>query len=190
MRKKLGLIPAAAAAIALIALCACTSRSGETETSVPPVTSPALASASPTQTETPPTTIDTAPTSSHKSGDDNSPVPPAVLSGEVVVTFEYERQSGSASNQYAVWIEDMSGNYIQTLFATKWTAAGGYESRPDSIAMWVEKSGIASMPDYYVDAVSGATPRASGRQSYTWNLKDIDGETVPSGEYRFIKNFY
>jgi hypothetical protein len=42
------------------------------------------------------------------------------------------------------------------------------------------------MPDYYVDAVSGATPKSSGSQSYTWNLKDINGDTVFPGEYRFF----
>jgi hypothetical protein len=42
------------------------------------------------------------------------------------------------------------------------------------------------MPDYYVDAVSGATPKSSGSQSYTWNLKDINGDMVSLGEYRFF----
>ena len=109
---------------------------------------------------------------------------PVTLSGEVVVTFDYEKQSGSASNQYAVWVEDLNGNYINTLYATQWTASGGYQSRPDSVILWVEKSDISSMPDYYVDAISGATPKSSGSQSYAWNLKDINGGTVPPGEYR------
>ena len=113
-----------------------------------------------------------------------SPSATVALSGEVVVTFEYEKQSGSASNQYAVWVEDMDGNYINTLFATQWTASGGYKNRPDSIALWVEKSGIDSMPDCYVDAISGATPKTSGHQSYAWNSKDINGDTVTPGEYR------
>jgi hypothetical protein len=41
------------------------------------------------------------------------------------------------------------------------------------------------MPDYYVDAVSSATPK-SGSQSYTWNLKDINGDTVSPGEYKLL----
>jgi len=116
--------------------------------------------------------------------EDAVPFTPGDPSGEVVVSFEYKRQSGSASNQYAVWVEDMDGNYVNTLYATQWTAKGGYDSRPDSIALWVVKSGISSMPDYYVDAISGATPKASGSQSYTWNLKDINGDTVLCGEYK------
>ena len=42
------------------------------------------------------------------------------------------------------------------------------------------------MPDYYVDSISGATPRTSGSQSYAWNLKDINGNTVSPGEYRVV----
>jgi hypothetical protein len=105
------------------------------------------------------------------------------LEGEVIVTFEYSKQSGSASNQYAVWVEDKDGNYINTLYATKWTATGGYLTRPDSLITWVERSSINTMPDYYIDAISGATPSSSGSQSYTWNLKDINGETVSPGKY-------
>ncbi|MCL2752425.1 MAG: DUF2271 domain-containing protein [Firmicutes bacterium] len=155
--------------ILIFSLCACSS-GRQNEPSV-----------SPAQTGTPP-----APSTASKQPDNSTePDAPENVSGEVVITFDYERQSGSASNQYAVWIEDMDGNYINTVYATQWTATGGYTSRPDSIALWVEKSSIAAMPDYYVDAISGATPRSSGSQSYTWNLKDINGDTVSFGKYKF-----
>ena len=103
-------------------------------------------------------------------------------SGVILVAFRYERQSGAASNQYAVWVEDESAQLIKTLYVTKWTAGGGYKSRPDSIALWVEKSGLASMSANEVDAVSGPTP-AAGVQSYTWDLTGADGEAVPPGTY-------
>ena len=109
----------------------------------------------------------------------------AAVSGEVVISFDYERISGSASNQYAVWIEDMDGNLIKTLYASRWTADGGYRTRPDSIALWVEKSNRASMSGAEVDAVSGATPR-TGTQTYTWDLTNVNGETILPGEYRFV----
>ena len=118
--------------------------------------------------------------------DNNELAVQGVTSGEIVITFDYEKISGMASNQFAVWVEDMDGNYINTIYATQWTANGGYKNRPDSVAMWVEKSGIASMPDYYVDAIAGATPKVSGSQSYAWNLKDINGSTVSPGEYKFF----
>lgn len=79
----------------------------------------------------------------------------------------------------------MGGNHIRTLYATKWTARGGYKSRPDSIPIWVEKTNLASMSKAEVDAVSGATPR-SGAQTYTWDLTDSNSQSVEPGEYRFF----
>jgi hypothetical protein len=110
---------------------------------------------------------------------------PFVLSGEMAITLDFVRQSGSASNQYAVWIEDSDGNLITSLYASQWTARGGYMTRPDSIALWVAKSDLASMTESEVDAVSGATPQ-TGAQTYTWDLTNTDGNVVLPGEYRFF----
>ena len=176
LKRKYRFLSVVALTLLLFSLCACTnSRQNETS-SQPPTPSPQTehSSESPDDTQLPLQ-------QSEDSSDSQAPVTP---SGEVIVAFDYNKQSGSASNQYAIWVEDMDGNYINTLYATKWTADGGFNSRPDSIALWVEKSGIASMPDYYVDAISGATPKASGSQSYTWNLKNINGDAVLPGEYK------
>ena len=162
-----------------ISLCACADSSGQLETSASPTITP-------TQNNTPFASQNDTSSPTYQPDDDSDASTPTTLSGEVVVTFDYEKQSGSASNQYAVWVEDMEGNSINTLYATQWTASGGHKSRPDSITLWVEKSSIASMPDYYVDAISGATPKSSGSQLYAWNLKDINGDTVSPGEYKII----
>jgi len=106
-------------------------------------------------------------------------------SGMLTVTFDYESISGRASNQFAVWIEDMDGNYINTLYATRWTANGGYKTRPDSIALWVEKSGLASKSKAQVDTIAGATPK-TGSLSYSWDLTGADGSTVQPGDYKFF----
>ena len=119
------------------------------------------------------------------SGNDGKPEPPAPEPGALTVTFDFEKQSGYASNQFAVWIEDMEGNLIKTLYATKFTANGGYKNRPNSLSLWVEKSGLASMTKSEVDAVSGATPKA-GAVFYAWDLTDQNGGSVTPGEYRFI----
>jgi len=122
---------------------------------------------------------------------DNSPTPepepaPATpATGELTISFDYTRQSGSASNQHAVWIEDMDGRLIKTLFASRWTARGGYRTRPDSIALWTEIADPANMETADIDAIAGVTPRA-GLQSYTWDLTDLNGETVLKGDYRFF----
>jgi len=105
--------------------------------------------------------------------------------GEVVISFEYTRQSGPASNQHAIWIEDMDGNLIKSLFASRWTANGGFATRPDSIAIWAERAGLASMSSAEVDAVAGATP-STGPQSYIWDLTDLNGGKVLKGDYMFF----
>ena len=176
MRIKVKFIAAFVLSLLLVSLCACADGK-QPETTTPPPAQPTQtehSSASPVDTQSP----------IQQPEDSSGLQAPVAPSGEVIVAFDYERQSGSASNQYAIWVEDMDGNYINTFYTTKWTAVGGFNDRPDSIALWVAKSGIASMPDYYVDAVSGATPKASGSQSYTWNLKDINGDTVLPGEYK------
>ena len=106
-------------------------------------------------------------------------------SGVLTITFDYEKQSGHASNQFAVWIEDMDGNYVKTLYATRYTANGGYKNRPDSIFLWVEKSELASMEKSDVDALTSATPK-EGALSYVWDLTDKNGDEVTPGEYRFF----
>ena len=177
--KILRLIPALAAALLLFTLCACAGGSGQIETTTPPPASPGK------ETETPSASPDTPSTPSLQPGDTADPTAPVTVSGEIVVTFDYEKQSGSASNQYAVWVEDMDGQLIKTLYATRWTADGGFKTRPDSIALWVEKSDLASLTKTDVDAISGATPQ-TGTQTYTWDLTDANGDTVLPGEYKVL----
>jgi hypothetical protein len=109
--------------------------------------------------------------------------PNPLQSGVVTLTFDFQKQSGHASNQFAVWIEDADGGFVKTLYATRFTANGGYKNRPDSIPVWVERSGLAGMAD--VDAITGATPK-SGPLTYTWDLTGADGAPVPDGIYQFF----
>ena len=101
--------------------------------------------------------------------------------GTLAVTFTYEKQSGVASNQFAVWIEDMDGNFIKTVYAAQFTATKGYKNRPDSLALWVSKA--RGVSDF--DAVAGATPK-SGPVTYIWDCTDEGGNAVPAGIYRFL----
>ena len=105
--------------------------------------------------------------------------------GEVIISFEYTRQTGPASNQHAVWIEDIDGNLVKSLFASQWTATGGFTTRPDSIALWASRADLANMSSEAVDAVAGATPR-TGQQSYVWDLTDLNGNTVDQADYIFF----
>ena len=40
------------------------------------------------------------------------------------VSFNYQRQQGPGSNQYAVWIENEKGEVVKTLFVTSFTTKG------------------------------------------------------------------
>ncbi|MCD8179487.1 MAG: DUF2271 domain-containing protein [Tannerellaceae bacterium] len=101
------------------------------------------------------------------------------------VTVSYERQEGRGSNQYAVWIEDKDGKLLKTLYVTRFTAEGGYVSRPGCTPLWVEKSGAKSLSKEQVDGITGATPQ-TGDHTYTWDLTDNEGNKVAGGEYTFL----
>jgi len=101
------------------------------------------------------------------------------------VTFTFTRQSGSASNQFAVWIENTEGKFIKTLYATNFTASGGYSRRPASIPVWVKQSELAKMTKEQVDAVSSATPK-TGNVTYTWDGTDSKGAVLPTGDYVLV----
>jgi len=98
------------------------------------------------------------------------------------MSFSFTRQTGSGSNQFAVWIEDNRGNYVTTLYATFFTANGGWERRATSIPLWVKQSGISGMNRAQADAFTGATPN-TGSLTYTWDGTDSRGVAVPTGRY-------
>ena len=90
---------------------------------------------------------------------------------------------------FVFWIEDIEGNYIQTLFITayvgsgtfryadagnfKWKNEQGESIRPSSLPYWSHKRNIISRDSIYVpvpenkvpDAYSGATPNGDFRKS-------------------------
>lgn len=101
----------------------------------------------------------------------------------VFITFDFQKQQGYASNQFAVWVEDVDGNLVKTLYVTKFTAKGGFEQRPDAIPVWVERAGIAQGGE--IDAVTGATPK-SGNVSIVWDLTNESGVRVADGTYRYF----
>ena len=110
---------------------------------------------------------------------------PSTEDERVVVEFDFKEQSGHASNQFAVWVEDTKGNLIKTLYATHYTANGGYKNRPDSVPVWVTKSELSSMDKKQIDAISGATPK-TGMLHYYWDLTDNDGKRVSPDKYTIL----
>lgn len=100
----------------------------------------------------------------------------------VEISFYFHHQPRMASNQFAIWIEDAGGSYVATVFATSYTARGGYKQRSLSLPGWREASDWDRAGQSYVDAVSGATP-VSGRYKAVWDCLDQQGRQVEPGRY-------
>ena len=110
------------------------------------------------------------------------------------VLFNYQRQAGPGSNQYAVWIENEKGEVVKTLFVTSFTTKGrtrgneqpmrGYIKRPACVPTWVKASKANDLTDQQLDAFTGATPQASGTQTFTWDFTDQQGKAVQKGTYK------
>ncbi len=118
----------------------------------------------------------------------------AVKASALEVSFNYQRQAGPGSNQYAVWIENEKGEFVKTLFVTSYTTKGrsrggepakrGYIVRPACVPVWVKDSKTEEKTDVQLDAVTGATPQAGGIQTFTWDFTDEQGKAVPHGIYK------
>ena len=117
----------------------------------------------------------------------------AQKSTSVEVSFNYERQDGPGSNQYAIWVENAQGEVVRTLFVTSYTTKGrargdeelvrGYIKRPNCVPSWVKTVNANDLIDEELDVFTGATPESNGTQTFTWDLKDQNGAVVPKGTY-------
>ena len=115
--------------------------------------------------------------------------------GSLELSFQYNKQPGPGSNQYAVWIENAEGQVVKTLFVTEFTAKGrsrdgskpqrGYTYRTSCVPTWVKHVGADNLTDEQMDAFTGATPAESGVQTFTWDFTDQAGAPVAKGTYRF-----
>jgi hypothetical protein len=101
------------------------------------------------------------------------------------ISFSYDNLLLVASNQYAFWIEDMEGNYIDTLYVTRYTAEEGYRRRPQSISKWVSAAEPNDMRSLEIDAITGATPNPGDYLVY-WDFTDGKGELVTGNQYRYF----
>ena len=101
------------------------------------------------------------------------------------ISFSYTNVRRIASSQFAFWIEDMEGNYVDTLYVTQWTAQGGFRRRPTSISQWVSTARPADMQQSEIDTISGVTPRP-GDYLVTWNFTDRNGNPVSGRHYRYF----
>lgn len=122
----------------------------------------------------------------------------------VEISFDYVKQPGPGSNQYAVWIENDKNEVIKTLFVTSFTTKGrlregqprrrGYTYRPTCVPTWVTNAKAAEMSDDEIDGFTGATPQ-TGKQVFVWDFTDEKGKKVGKGKYKVcveatLKNDY
>ncbi len=106
--------------------------------------------------------------------------------GSLRVNFSFSSLDQKSSNQVAIWIEDANGNYIDTVYATRFTAAGGHIKRPNSLPGWTAKSKWDSSNIELVHAVSQATPEEAGPNAVLWDCTDEKGQPVPAGSYAYL----
>ncbi|GAA5072638.1 hypothetical protein HNP84_003788 [Thermocatellispora tengchongensis] len=104
--------------------------------------------------------------------------------GLVEIEYVLHRIPTHASNQIAVWIEDERGGYVRTLFATSFTANGGYARRPMSLPLWRETARWESAPEAEVEAASRPA-QEPGRHTLYWDGTDRRGVPVPPGSYTY-----
>ncbi|WP_141433394.1 DUF2271 domain-containing protein [Bacillus sp. 03113] len=104
--------------------------------------------------------------------------------GLVSINYNLHHLSRLASNQIAIWIEDEQGNYVKSLFATSFTANGGYEKRPESLPEWRKAANWEKAPKELVNKVSHPQQEAGDHTVY-WDCTDDSGSSVPNGIYVF-----
>ena len=94
-------------------------------------------------------------------------------------TFKTVTENGTYSPKHvlAVWVETSTGNYIRTLKLRG-------SQRKQYLYTWNSKSGGSS-----TDANTGST--LSSHQSHTvnWNLKDLNGNLLPDGDYKIVVEY-
>ncbi|RCV50132.1 DUF2271 domain-containing protein [Marinitenerispora sediminis] len=132
----------------------------------------------------PPMSVAAGPSPAPGDAEPGAPVPAADTLGLVAVSYQLNRLPQLASNQIAIWIEDEDGEYVRTLFATSFTANGGYARRPMSLSLWRETSGWESASQAEVESASRPA-QPSGRHTVYWDGADRDGRPVPAGRYTY-----
>lgn len=110
------------------------------------------------------------------------------------ITFDYSKQPGPGSNQYAIWVENAQNEVVRTLFVTSFTTKGrardnqktdrGYRFRPTCVPTWVKHIDADKQTDNQIDGYTGATPQESGLQKFVWDFKNQEGQLVKSGTYK------
>lgn len=108
----------------------------------------------------------------------------------------------SAKNppQFAIWIEDIEGNYLSTLFVTNRIATEGWRAnsgnrRKEALPHWCHQRGIVyedglmlpTKDHPFTDGISGATPKDS--HTVQLSLEDFNEPIVFKAEFNHSLDF-
>lgn len=101
---------------------------------------------------------------------------------QIEISVQWKKASGFGSNQCAIWAEDENGNYVKTIYVSKFTGNGGFKKRPDCLTLWRNKAEIKDSVPTEIDAVTQPTPK-NGENLFYWDLTDANNSPVPKGVY-------
>lgn len=106
------------------------------------------------------------------------------INNENSMTLEFTKGKSFNHPTFVIWLEDMEGNYLKTLFITKsyaecffknkllgdtlWIPESGKSHQPAALSFWTHKKGlinnktlIPTRENSFIDAFTGATPDGS-----------------------------
>ena len=100
--------------------------------------------------------------------------------GTLQINFQFNKAEGDIEPSYqtAIWLEDIEGHYVKTLFLSEYLSYGGYNDSTICPA-WNSQSDWDNAPMEAYDAVTRATPPL-GEHLYQFGLDSLD---LTPGDY-------
>jgi len=118
--------------------------------------------------------------------------------------LEIRFMRGEAFNHpsFAIWVEDLAGNYIETLYVTHYVATGifgrgeiepgkwknepGEVRRPASLPYWAHKRNIKAPDGLYIPSPETAVPDALTGATPTQNFILRTGTRIKEGKFKLL----
>jgi hypothetical protein len=103
---------------------------------------------------------------------------PAQTPGELTVSVNTSEAGGNYAprNIVAIWVEDVSGNFLKTLLAYA-------QNRRTHLNTWQATTAEAGTEFNTVDAITGPTRNSHGSRVCRWDGTDFNGQLLPDGTY-------
>ncbi len=105
----------------------------------------------------------------------------AITSNAQVAAFDFRTvtDNGTFSPKHvlAVWIEKSDGTFVKTVYLRA-------NNRKQYLYTWNNISGGSKL-----DALTGATLSSHSSRSAHWNCRDLNGNIVPNGTYKYVVEF-